>query len=249
MTAISIASPVLSIVDGHPTTSSIEVAKHFGKLHKHVLDKIADLIAETPADFNGPNFRLAEYTDEQGKPRPAYRLTRDGFTLLAMGFTGKRALTFKLAYIEAFNQMEAALRSGPNPAADMLKVADLLARTAKALRESGVPKQIALSMALDEVHMKTGVRMLPNYTPERITKYEAHSQIVNYVKNARRYANDRRFGPLCAQGVMPHSKLLKLVAVPAQEFAVLVGEALLDGIIQKVCAPQFSGTVYTLTRQ
>jgi Rha family phage regulatory protein len=247
MTAITIA-PSLSVVDGQATTTSNEVAQHFGKLHKHVLDKIAALANELPADFTEPNFRLSEFTDSTGRKLPAYRLTRDGFTLLAMGFTGKRALAFKLAYIEAFNRMEAALRSGPNPAADMLKVADLLARTAKALRESGVPKQLALSMALDEVHMKTGVRMLPNYTPERITKYEAHSQIVNYVKNARRYANDQRFGPLCAQGVMPHSKLLKLVAVPAQEFAVLVGEALMDGIIQKA-ATSYAGTAYTLARQ
>jgi len=45
---------------------------------------------------------------------PAYTLTQDGYTLLAMGFTGKRALAFKLAYIEAFNRMEEVLRS-PRP--------------------------------------------------------------------------------------------------------------------------------------
>ena len=50
--------------------------------------------------------------DEQGKPRPMYQLSRDGFTLVAMGFTGKRALEWKVRYIEAFNAMERALIEG-----------------------------------------------------------------------------------------------------------------------------------------
>jgi len=107
----------LSVVDGTPTTTSNEVAQHFGKQHKHVLDKIATLIAEMPAAFAEPNFRLSEFTDSTGRTLPAYRLTRDGFTLLAMGFTGKKALAFKLAYIDAFNRMEAQLRGQASSAA------------------------------------------------------------------------------------------------------------------------------------
>lgn len=96
----------LSVIDGTPTTFSSEVAQHFGKAHDDVLRKIRTLTADTPADFNARNFAAVETTDAKGEKRPAYRLTRDGFTLLAMGFTGKKALAFKLAYIDAFNCME-----------------------------------------------------------------------------------------------------------------------------------------------
>lgn len=54
----------------------------------------------------------ADFTDEQGKLRPMYQLSRDGFTLVAMGFTGKKALDWKVRYIEAFNAMERALLEG-----------------------------------------------------------------------------------------------------------------------------------------
>lgn len=63
-----------------------------------------------PQDFSQSNFGFAEYTDEQGKKRPMYEITRDGFTLLAMGFTGKKAMEFKIKYIEAFNAMEKSIK-------------------------------------------------------------------------------------------------------------------------------------------
>lgn len=75
--------------------------------HKNVLAKIQNL--EIPADFSRLNFQPAEYLDEQGKPRKQYTITRDGFTLLAMGFTGKKAMKFKIDFIQAFNAMEAEL--------------------------------------------------------------------------------------------------------------------------------------------
>jgi Rha family phage regulatory protein len=82
-----------------PTVLSTEVALRFQKKHKHILDEIKRILSITPKSFSGPNFRPAEYTDEQGKPRPAYRLTRDAFSLLAMGFTGAAAIRWKLKYI------------------------------------------------------------------------------------------------------------------------------------------------------
>ena len=100
--------PTLTVIDGTPTTTSVDIAKHFGKRHVHVIESIRDLLAVLPESAQ-PNFRFSEYTDTTGRTLPAYRLTRDGFTLLAMGFTGQRALSFKLAYIDAFNRMEAQL--------------------------------------------------------------------------------------------------------------------------------------------
>lgn len=101
-------SPAVTLVDGQPCTTSNEVASHFGKQHLHVMERIRALLPDLPHEHQS-DFRLVEYTDAKGESRPAYRLTRDGFTLLAMGFTGKKALAFKLAYIDAFNRMEAAL--------------------------------------------------------------------------------------------------------------------------------------------
>ena len=102
-------SPSVSLHSGRPATTSLEVAKFFGKRHDHVARSIQDLISNTPESFSAPNFGAAEYTDEQGKPRPMFILYRDGFMLLVMGYTGKKALGMKLAYIEAFNRMEAEL--------------------------------------------------------------------------------------------------------------------------------------------
>lgn len=107
-------APTLSVVDGIPTTTSNEVAQHFGKRHDHVIRDIrtiVDSMGGVPKIGETVVFAETVYTNEQnGETYPAYRITRDGFTLLAMGFTGKKALAFKLAYIDAFNKMEATLR-------------------------------------------------------------------------------------------------------------------------------------------
>ena len=101
------SAPALTVIGGQPTTSSIDVARHFGKQHKTVLRAIANL--DCSPEFNERNFALVEYVDAKGEQRPAYQLTRDGFMFLAMGFTGKDAARWKEAYIDAFNRMEAAL--------------------------------------------------------------------------------------------------------------------------------------------
>lgn len=105
----AIATIALEITEGRPTTTSNIIAAQFGKRHDNVLRQLEALRSECGDKFNALNFEVVEYLDAKGERRPAYRLTRDGFTLLAMGFTGKKALQFKLAYIEAFNKMEAAL--------------------------------------------------------------------------------------------------------------------------------------------
>ncbi|MDO5288506.1 MAG: Rha family transcriptional regulator [Pseudomonadota bacterium] len=110
-------APTLAVVDGKATTLSTDVARHFGKRHDHVLRDIDNLRAQMDENHL-PNFgETVEKRENPSGGAPiesrAYRLTRDGFTLLAMGFTGKRALAFKLAYIDAFNRMEAALLAPP----------------------------------------------------------------------------------------------------------------------------------------
>jgi len=87
-------------------TTSLQVAEDFKKQHKDVLESIRNLIAENSATKN--MFREDTY-ESRGKKYPMYYMNRDGFTLLAMGFNGKKALNFKLKYIQAFNQMEQRL--------------------------------------------------------------------------------------------------------------------------------------------
>jgi Rha family phage regulatory protein len=105
-------APRLDLVDGRPVTTSLNVADVFGKQHQHVMRAIRSL--DVPEEFSRSNFGPSAYVDERGKAQPMCNLTRDGFTLLAMGFTGKAAMQFKLAYIDAFNRMEQELlnRSG-----------------------------------------------------------------------------------------------------------------------------------------
>jgi len=111
------ANPTVKIENGQVITSSVEVARVFDKRHDDVLKSIRKLRSDVPAECLR-NF--AEASVEVRQPRggtasyPVYHLTRDGFTLLAMGFTGKKALAFKLAYIDAFNRMEATLSGADN---------------------------------------------------------------------------------------------------------------------------------------
>ena len=108
--------PTVSVHDGRPATTSLEVARFFGKQHQHVIRDITGLTDNCPESFSASNFGRASYLDEQAKNRPMYIIYRDGFMLLVMGYTGKKALAIKLAYIEAFNAMEEELARRSRPA-------------------------------------------------------------------------------------------------------------------------------------
>jgi len=117
------AHPVVQIQDGQAITTSVEVARVFERRHDDVLRTIKNLLSDLSAD-HARNFAEMVIDVEIGsgatRKSPAYQLTRDGFTLLAFGFTGKKAMAFKLAYIDAFNRMEAELSGNPEqlPAPD-----------------------------------------------------------------------------------------------------------------------------------
>nr|DAI83656.1 MAG TPA: regulatory protein [Caudoviricetes sp.] len=94
---------------GQVVTTSVKVAEYFGKNHRDVTRSIKELL--TSAQFCAHLFIESEYPDNYGRMQPMYLMNRDGFSLLAMGFTGAKALEFKLAYINAFNEMEEKLRN------------------------------------------------------------------------------------------------------------------------------------------
>ncbi|EAB2013532.1 TPA: Rha family transcriptional regulator [Salmonella enterica] len=122
-TVPTLAQPKINVINGQAVTSSLAIANYFTKRHDDVLKKIRAL--ECSPEFSARNFAGAEYTDDQGKLRPCYNITRDGFAFLAMGFTGKRAAQFKEAYINAFNQMEKQL-STPSVLSDAAHNASVL---------------------------------------------------------------------------------------------------------------------------
>lgn len=87
--------------------TSLDVAETFGKEHKNVLRDIRELGCSK--EFNRLNFEQISYTDSMNRKQEAFAMTRDGFTLLVMGYTGELAMKFKEAYIRQFNAMESAL--------------------------------------------------------------------------------------------------------------------------------------------
>ena len=119
------AKPVGESAQGKIVTSSQAVAYYFEKDHGKVLRSIRSLLSfqETSESMtkNGYTpkwFYEYQYTNEQNhQTYPAFLMTRDGFTLLAMGFTGKKALEWKIRYIQAFNEMERKLKEQENPTA------------------------------------------------------------------------------------------------------------------------------------
>lgn len=94
-------------------TNSLLVAKEFGKVHAKVMRDIENL--NCSEEFRLANFGNSSFKNEQGKEFPMFTMTKDGFSFLVMGYTGKKAATFKEAYIKAFNQMEDAIRSAIKP--------------------------------------------------------------------------------------------------------------------------------------
>ena len=147
--ALISATPDLKIIDGQITTTSNQVAQHFNKRHTHVLRAIKNLLKELPEEHR-PNFGLTfnEVVGANGATRkePAYRINRDGFTLLAMGFTGKEVLQWKLAYIAAFNKMEQELlarNTRPhNPAIDYDRISPAQAQDLKELVHAVVDAKV-----------------------------------------------------------------------------------------------------------
>lgn len=164
---VQCSTPSVSLIEGRPATTSLAIAEHFGKRHDHVMRDIDRLCAELPEDFRVPNFGET-FRDVPG-PKGATRRERlanvyfDGFMLLVMGYTGKKALAMKLAYIGAFNAMRAKLERQPD-----------------ALPDSITPEQQAQLHAI--VAAKVG--MLPK-TVQRKAYAEAWTRFCRHFRIAR----------------------------------------------------------------
>ncbi len=175
-------SPVVRVSPtGSAFTTSTDVAAFFDKRHSHVLRAIEGLLCDLREHTHWPERADAgdQWEDQEHQPKiglmspeelfeaaevevrlgngairrdPIYNLSRDGFALLAMGFTGKQALAFKLAYISAFNAMEARLRQPyVAPLAEDLEFArGLRVKDKLMLHEQAYKASRALSAAINE---------------------------------------------------------------------------------------------------
>ena len=132
---------LVSINNNQVVVSSRQVADNFGKQHKDVLESIRGILA---AENSATTFFYESTFTNRGKQYPEYLLNRDGFSLLVMGFTGEKALEWKLKYINAFNAMEQELR---NKELEKPKQAN---ERDKAMLLNAQSRQAALFMKLSE---------------------------------------------------------------------------------------------------
>lgn len=107
-TAPILSHPEVTVENGRAVTTSVAVAEYFGKLHKNVIQKIESL--DCSPEFTALNFKPSEYSDPTGRKLPCFKITKNGFIFLVMGFTGKKASAFKEDYIAEFDRMEDELR-------------------------------------------------------------------------------------------------------------------------------------------
>lgn len=140
--------------NGELVVSSRKVAEDFGKQHKHILDIIREILVAEKSATKFFNETTHEY---RGQQFPEYLMNRDGFCLLVMGFTGSKALEWKIKYIEAFNTMEKKLKelSAPQTLDDTLNADVLFLIASKWKADSDKRKELEVRVAELEAQIKT----------------------------------------------------------------------------------------------
>ncbi|EOG9299887.1 Rha family transcriptional regulator [Campylobacter coli] len=98
----------LEVANDQVTTTSLDIAAVFNKRHDNIIAKIETFPKDSFTDLN---FKASKYIDSTGRILPCYKITRDAFSLLVMGFTGEKAYKWKVEFIKAFNEMEKRLRN------------------------------------------------------------------------------------------------------------------------------------------
>lgn len=147
-------SDLVRIDSNQVVTDSRSVAEHFEKQHKHVLDAIRNLLGGMPKIGQTPMFHETTYVNEQnGQTYPMYLMNRDGFSLLVMGFTGEKALEWKVKYINAFNEMEKALKDQRIKQVTSDKAKEM---RAEAMLRNSISKQAKMMLEIAKMsHIKT----------------------------------------------------------------------------------------------
>lgn len=147
-------------------TTSLKVAEYFNKRHDNILRGINKL--ECSKEFRALNFEEASYLDEQGKLRPMFKMTKDGFIFLVMGFTGKAAAQIKEAYINAFNWMAEQLikmqhsymKQHNDLMLEYMKEKDVASMSGRLLRRWGKEKKPELTNRMQKLQEQSQIQLL-----------------------------------------------------------------------------------------
>ena len=147
-----ISKESFKVIEVSPVTSSLIVAEHFGKQNHHLAREILSLVAQKPELEASRNF--AQWSEEveigSGAKRTVicYWMDRKGFSILAMGFTGAKALDFKCAFYDEFERMEKQLHPQcpaqaqlPAPTLTEQQSFQILSEVAKRCKRNGVHYQ------------------------------------------------------------------------------------------------------------
>lgn len=176
--------------EGQPLTNSMLVAEKFGKEHKSIIRVIRNLTAQNCAVKS--MFVETTYLNGKQQEQPMYIMNRDGFTLLTMGFTGQKALQFKLDYIDAFNKMEQIIRSTRNlPSSVNTSMLKQLVETTQAMAAQISRMQEELNRQRDMLLLPPANVMVeePRISP-RQRKYYTVKQMAKELNAEARLLND-----------------------------------------------------------
>lgn len=178
--------------DTHDTArvDSLFVAEFFEKQHRHVLRDIARITKPTSGlseKFIHSNFKSSSYKDSTGRKLPCYFMTRDGFTMLVMGYSGQKAMKFKELYIRRFNEMESFIKTLVSARQEF----PLLTANIKLLHDNPKPyhfsnecdmlNRIVLGMSAKQFRLANGIEkgksIRPYLSDEQITMLEALQKV------------------------------------------------------------------------
>lgn len=166
-------------INNQLTTTSLNICEVFNKPHKNILKAIEEL--ECSANFKSANFLADYYMDSRNRKQKKYLITRDGFTILAMGFTGLKAMQFKELYIKRFNEMEQQLKHQQSCITDNKLFNDLI----NLLKDA---ECILTFQDLINISHKQNIKQVCNYLAVKFLSERGNiSNIVNALENQQEF--------------------------------------------------------------
>lgn len=184
------SNQIVTIQGDHPTTNTLIIAEYFDKKHKDVLRALRELVNDCEEEFGQRNFAPTPYYDSQGKQQTMYSLTRDGFALLAMGFTGAKATKLKIAFIQEFSRMESDLKNRQPIINDAMRAELLAARPLWAK----IAKYLSLGLSLKEICL------LIQRHPDTLRKHRRRMEACGLLTPPDNLAQLRRNGLVLLKG-------------------------------------------------
>lgn len=168
---------------GVARVDSLFVAATFEKQHYNVLRDIGRITASNSGlspEFIALNFEGNTYRDARGRKLPRYLLTRDGFTMLVMGYTGSKAMHFKELYIQRFNEMEQCIRSLLSARQEFPMLTDMICRLHESPKayhfsnEADMLNRIVLGMSAKQFRLANGIEKGQSIRPY-LTAQQIHA--------------------------------------------------------------------------